>query len=113
MKADETLLSCRLVKHADIVRHISTVCLSDLLLGVCPCRYDEGIVLCESLLEVCPELCVLRDGLAELHIRKGNPDQAVNMWLHALAECPDNAKVFYHSCKFLMAQVSPGLCFRI
>nr|XP_019969337.1 PREDICTED: zinc finger C3H1 domain-containing protein-like [Paralichthys olivaceus] len=26
------------------------------------------------------------------------------MWLHALAECPNNAEVFYHSCKFLMAQ---------
>lgn len=28
------------------------------------------------------------------------------MWLHALAECPNNAEVFYHCCKFLMAQVS-------
>lgn len=73
---------------------------------VCPCRYDEGIALCESLLDACPESCVLRDALAELHMRKGNPDQAVSMWLHALAECPDNAMVFYHSCKFLMAQVS-------
>ncbi|XP_026220745.1 zinc finger C3H1 domain-containing protein isoform X2 [Anabas testudineus] len=67
-------------------------------------RYDEGIVLCESLLDVCPESCILRDALAELHIRKGNADQAVRMWLHVLAECPNNAEVFYHSCKFLMAQ---------
>ncbi|XP_071317658.1 zinc finger C3H1 domain-containing protein-like isoform X2 [Trachinotus anak] len=67
-------------------------------------RYDEGIVLCESLLESCPESCVLRDALADLHIRKGDADQAVSMWLHALAECPHNAEVFYHSCKFLMAQ---------
>lgn len=62
--------------------------------------------LCESLLDVCPESCALRDALAELHIRKGEGDRAVSMWLHALAECPDNAEVFYHCCKFLMAQVS-------
>ncbi|XP_076588884.1 zinc finger C3H1 domain-containing protein [Chaetodon auriga] len=67
-------------------------------------RFDEGVALCESLLECCPESCTLRDALADLHIRKGNADQAVNMWLHVLAECPNNAEVFYHSCKFLMAQ---------
>lgn len=64
--------------------------------------------MCEPLLEACPESSVLRDALAELHIRKGNSDQAVSMWLHALAECPNNAEVFYHSCKFLMTQVSSG-----
>ncbi|XP_062276404.1 zinc finger C3H1 domain-containing protein-like isoform X2 [Scomber scombrus] len=67
-------------------------------------RFDEGIALCESLLEFCPESCTLRDALADLHISKGNTDQAVSMWLHALVECPNNAEVFYHSCKFLMAQ---------
>ncbi|XP_056243359.1 zinc finger C3H1 domain-containing protein-like isoform X2 [Seriola aureovittata] len=67
-------------------------------------RYDEGVALCESLLEACPESCALRDALADLHIRKGDGDQAVSMWLHALAECPNNAEVFYHSCKFLMSQ---------
>lgn len=72
-----------------------------------PCRFDEGVRLCESLLEFCPDSCVLRDALADLHLRRGDGDQAVSMWLHALAECTNNAKVFYHSCKFLMAQVSP------
>uniref|UniRef100_A0A673AAF4 Putative zinc-finger domain-containing protein n=1 Tax=Sphaeramia orbicularis TaxID=375764 RepID=A0A673AAF4_9TELE len=69
-------------------------------------KFDEGILLCESLLEFCPESCILRDALADLHIGKGDGGQAVSMWLHALAECPNNAEVFYHSCKFLMAQVS-------
>uniref|UniRef100_A0A667ZSM9 Zinc finger C3H1-type containing n=1 Tax=Myripristis murdjan TaxID=586833 RepID=A0A667ZSM9_9TELE len=68
-------------------------------------RFDVGIQLCESLMEFCPESCILRNALADLHIAKGNCDQAVSMWLHALAECPNNAEVFYHSCKFLMAQV--------
>ncbi|XP_029991411.1 zinc finger C3H1 domain-containing protein isoform X4 [Sphaeramia orbicularis] len=67
-------------------------------------KFDEGILLCESLLEFCPESCILRDALADLHIGKGDGGQAVSMWLHALAECPNNAEVFYHSCKFLMAQ---------
>ncbi|XP_028285885.1 zinc finger C3H1 domain-containing protein [Parambassis ranga] len=67
-------------------------------------RYDEGVALCESLLRSCPESCALRDALADLHILRGNTDQAVSMWLHALAECPHNAGVFYHCCKFLMAQ---------
>lgn len=81
--------------------------------GVCPpsslsccCRFDDGVALCESLLELCPESCTLREALADLHIRNGNGEQAVSMWLHALAECPNNAEVFYHCCTFLMAQVS-------
>lgn len=72
----------------------------------CRRRFDNGVALCESLLELCPESCTLRDALADLHIKKGNGEQAVSMWLHALAECPNNAEVFYHCCKFLMAQVS-------
>ncbi|XP_017297244.1 zinc finger C3H1 domain-containing protein isoform X3 [Kryptolebias marmoratus] len=79
--------------------HTNLLCLYRLLQ-----RYDEGVSLCESLLEFCPESCTLRDSLADLHISRGNSEQAVNMWLHALAECPHNAQVFYHCCKFLMAQ---------
>ncbi|KAM6937934.1 zinc finger C3H1 domain-containing protein [Xenentodon cancila] len=67
-------------------------------------RYSEGIALCETLLQFCPESCTLRDALADLHVSSGDAEQAVSMWLHALAECPHNAQVFYHSCKFLMAQ---------
>uniref|UniRef100_I3KPG1 Zinc finger C3H1-type containing n=1 Tax=Oreochromis niloticus TaxID=8128 RepID=I3KPG1_ORENI len=71
-------------------------------------RYSEGIALCESLLEFCPESCILRDALAGLHLHGGSGDRAVSMWLHALAECPHNAEVFYHCCKFLMAQEKAG-----
>ncbi|XP_039988111.1 zinc finger C3H1 domain-containing protein-like isoform X2 [Xiphias gladius] len=92
LSQSERMLSC-------LPLHTNLIFLNKLLQ-----RYDEGIALCESLLECCPESCTLRDALADLHIRKGNSDQAVSMWLHALAECPNNAEVFYHSCKFLMAQ---------
>lgn len=73
---------------------------------VCVRRYSEGVALCELLLEFCPESCVLRDAVADLHLHSGSGDRAVSMWLHALAECPHNAEVFYHCCKFLMVQVS-------
>ena len=69
-------------------------------------RLEEGVRLCESLLEACPVSCELRDALADLHHRQGNGEQAVTVWLHALAECPNNAQIFYHTCRFLMAQVS-------
>lgn len=57
----------------------------------------------------------MREALADLHIRNGNGERAVSMWLHALAECPNNAEVFYHCCTFLMAQVSraPGRLKRV
>ncbi|XP_015253564.1 PREDICTED: zinc finger C3H1 domain-containing protein isoform X1 [Cyprinodon variegatus] len=67
-------------------------------------RYDEGVALCVSLLEFCPDSCSLRDALADLHISRGNGEQAVSMWLNALADCPHNAQVFYHCCRFLVAQ---------
>ncbi|MEQ2268564.1 hypothetical protein XENORESO_004737 [Xenotaenia resolanae] len=67
-------------------------------------RYEEGVALCVSLLEFFPDSCTLRDALADLHISGGNSEQAVSMWLNALADCPHNAQVFYHCCRFLMAQ---------
>uniref|UniRef100_A0A3Q1EJ05 Zinc finger C3H1-type containing n=1 Tax=Acanthochromis polyacanthus TaxID=80966 RepID=A0A3Q1EJ05_9TELE len=69
-------------------------------------RYDEGVSLCESLLELHPDSCSLRDALADLHLHRGNGEQAVGAWLHALAECPHNAEVFYRCCRFLMDQSS-------
>lgn len=67
--------------------------------------------MCRSLLQLCPDSCALRDALADLHIRSGNGEQAVGMWLHALAECPNNAEVFYRCCTFLVSQVGEaGVC---
>ncbi|KAF7224923.1 zinc finger C3H1 domain-containing protein isoform X3 [Nothobranchius furzeri] len=71
-------------------------------------RYEEGVALCSSLLDLCPDSFLLRDALADLYISHGNPEQAVNMWLHALAECPHDARVFYHCCRFLMGQDKSG-----
>ncbi|XP_054633204.1 zinc finger C3H1 domain-containing protein-like isoform X2 [Dunckerocampus dactyliophorus] len=67
-------------------------------------RLEDGVSMCETLLEACPESCSLRNALADLHVRSGNCERAVSLWLHALAECPNNAEVFYHCCSFLMAQ---------
>nr|XP_057931585.1 zinc finger C3H1 domain-containing protein-like isoform X2 [Doryrhamphus excisus] len=67
-------------------------------------RLEDGVSTCETLLEACPESCSLRDALADLHLRSGNGERAVSSWLHALAECPNNAEVFYYCCRFLMTQ---------
>ncbi|CAL8296963.1 unnamed protein product [Boreogadus saida] len=71
-------------------------------------RLEEAVQLCGPLLEACPVACELRDALADLHQRQGNGEQAVTVWLHALAECPNNAQIFYHTCRFLMAQDKPS-----
>uniref|UniRef100_A0A4W5LJH4 Zinc finger C3H1-type containing n=1 Tax=Hucho hucho TaxID=62062 RepID=A0A4W5LJH4_9TELE len=69
-------------------------------------KYDAGLELCESLLVLCPQSCVLLDALSGLYVGKGDCEQGVCMWLRALSQCPHNAEVFYHTCKFFMAQVS-------
>ncbi|XP_067090888.1 zinc finger C3H1 domain-containing protein-like isoform X1 [Osmerus mordax] len=72
-------------------------------------RYEKGVELCESLLVPCPESCALLDALANLHVRRGHSDEAVRVWLRALAECPHNAEIFYHACKFLITQDKPEI----
>lgn len=68
-------------------------------------RYDEAMALCRDLLPACPDSCALRDALAELHLQQGEEEKAVDLWLQALAECHNNAEVFYRCCRFLMARV--------
>ncbi|XP_075884807.1 zinc finger C3H1 domain-containing protein isoform X2 [Nelusetta ayraudi] len=67
-------------------------------------RFEEAAALCHDLLGACPDSCTLRDALAELHLQQGDEEQAVDLWLQALAECPNNAEVFYRCCRFLMAR---------
>ncbi|XP_020336771.1 zinc finger C3H1 domain-containing protein isoform X1 [Oncorhynchus kisutch] len=67
-------------------------------------KYDAGLELCESLLALCPQSCVLLDALSGLYVGKGDCEQGVCVWLRALSQCPHNAEVFYHTCKFFMAQ---------
>uniref|UniRef100_A0A8C8HH95 Putative zinc-finger domain-containing protein n=1 Tax=Oncorhynchus tshawytscha TaxID=74940 RepID=A0A8C8HH95_ONCTS len=69
-------------------------------------KYDAGLELCESLLALCPQSCVLLDALSGLYVGKGDCEQGVCVWLRALSQCPHNAEVFYHTCKFFLAQVS-------
>lgn len=71
----------------------------------CPCRYEQGVSLCETLLEACPDSCTLRSALADLHLSQGDAESAASTWLRALAECPHDAQVFYNCCCFLMNQV--------
>ncbi|KAG7468900.1 zinc finger C3H1 domain-containing [Solea senegalensis] len=84
---------------ASLPLHLNLVLLYKLLH-----RYDEALTVCESLLQLCPDSCSLRADVVDLHLRRGDGGQAVNVWLQALAECPDNAEVFYHCCRFLVTQ---------
>uniref|UniRef100_A0A3B3DNC9 Zinc finger C3H1-type containing n=1 Tax=Oryzias melastigma TaxID=30732 RepID=A0A3B3DNC9_ORYME len=71
-------------------------------------KYEQGVSLCESLLEMCPDSSTLRSALADLHLSRGDAESATGTWLHALAECPHDAQVFYHCCCFLMNQEKSG-----
>ncbi|XP_034004229.1 zinc finger C3H1 domain-containing protein [Trematomus bernacchii] len=67
-------------------------------------RYDEGVALCESLLQVCPDSAPLRVSLSELLLLRGDTEGGVNTWLTALTESPHNAELLYRCCCFLRAQ---------
>uniref|UniRef100_A0A3P9IIA3 Zinc finger C3H1-type containing n=1 Tax=Oryzias latipes TaxID=8090 RepID=A0A3P9IIA3_ORYLA len=67
-------------------------------------KYEQGVSLCETLLEACPDSCTLRSALADLHLSQGDAESAASTWLRALAECPHDAQVFYNCCCFLMNQ---------
>ncbi|KAK0137109.1 Zinc finger C3H1 domain-containing protein [Merluccius polli] len=72
-------------------------------------RLKEGVQLCEPLLEVCPESCELRDVLSDLHHRQGNGEQAVTVWLHALADAipPLFGAFFLSLCEDEQNQLDP------
>ncbi|KAK1887349.1 Zinc finger C3H1 domain containing protein [Dissostichus eleginoides] len=67
-------------------------------------RYDEGVALCEALLQVCPDSAPLRVSLSELLLLRGDTEGGVNTWLTALTESPHNAELLYRCCCFLRAQ---------
>uniref|UniRef100_A0A8C9RXE5 Zinc finger C3H1-type containing n=1 Tax=Scleropages formosus TaxID=113540 RepID=A0A8C9RXE5_SCLFO len=67
---------------------------------------QPAVALCEALLVSCPSCCPLLEALAEIHMKAGKPGRAHDVWLAALSKSPHNAEVFYHTCKFLMSQVS-------
>ena len=61
--------------------------------------------LCKCLLESCPMNCQLLESLAALYLKMNQHDKARAVWLTAFEKNPQNAEVFYHTCKFFILQV--------
>lgn len=70
-------------------------------------RYEAAVELCRCLLESCPMNCQLLESLAALYLKMNQLDKARAVWLTAFEKNPQNAEVFYHTCKFFILQVSP------
>lgn len=68
-------------------------------------RYEAAVELCECLLESCPMNCQLLEALVALYLQTNQHDKARAVWLTAFEKNPQNAEVFYHTCKFFIMQV--------
>ncbi|XP_076119722.1 zinc finger C3H1 domain-containing protein isoform X4 [Alosa pseudoharengus] len=65
-------------------------------------RLDEAAELCEHVLSEAPDCCPLLDGLAEVHLARGEEQRALAVWLEGLRHRPHSAELLYHTCKFLL-----------
>lgn len=67
-------------------------------------RYEAAVELCKCLLESCPTNCQLLEALVALYLQTNQPDSARAVWLDALEKNPQNAEIFYHTCKYFILQ---------
>ena len=49
--------------------------------------------------------CQLLESLAALYLKMNQQDKARAVWVTAFEKSPQNAEVFYHTCKFFILQV--------
>ncbi|XP_004700842.1 zinc finger C3H1 domain-containing protein [Echinops telfairi] len=67
-------------------------------------RFEAAVKLCECLLESSPMNCQLLETLGALYLQTNQPDKARAVWLTAFEKNPQNAEVFYHTCKLFILQ---------
>ncbi|XP_011372649.1 zinc finger C3H1 domain-containing protein isoform X2 [Pteropus vampyrus] len=67
-------------------------------------RYEAAVELCKHLLELCPVNCQLLEALVALYLQTNQHDRARAVWLTAFEKNPQNAEVFYYTCKFFILQ---------
>uniref|UniRef100_A0A671DY82 Zinc finger C3H1-type containing n=1 Tax=Rhinolophus ferrumequinum TaxID=59479 RepID=A0A671DY82_RHIFE len=67
-------------------------------------RYEAAVELCKCLLDSCPMNCQLLEALVALYLQTNQQDRARAVWLTAFEKNPQNAEVFYHTCKFFILQ---------
>ncbi|NXJ03515.1 ZC3H1 protein, partial [Odontophorus gujanensis] len=71
-------------------------------------RWESAAELCRSLLELCPNNCLLLESLATLYLQMEQSDSACRVWIGAFEKNPQNAEIFYQLCKFLISQERSG-----
>ncbi|XP_063303070.1 zinc finger C3H1 domain-containing protein isoform X1 [Pelobates fuscus] len=70
---------------------------------------DAALNLCKELLEFSGDNCEILDLLCSVYVKMGQSQSGIDVWLPAFKNSPGNAQVFYHGCKFLVAQGHSGL----
>uniref|UniRef100_A0A803XPV8 Zinc finger C3H1-type containing n=1 Tax=Meleagris gallopavo TaxID=9103 RepID=A0A803XPV8_MELGA len=71
-------------------------------------RWESAAELCRSLLELCPNNCLLLESLATLYLQMEQSESAYGVWIGAFEKSPQNAEIFYQLCKFLISQERSG-----
>uniref|UniRef100_A0A8C9F742 Zinc finger C3H1-type containing n=1 Tax=Pavo cristatus TaxID=9049 RepID=A0A8C9F742_PAVCR len=71
-------------------------------------RWESAAELCRSLLELCPNNCLLLESLATLYLQMEQSESAYGVWIGAFEKNPQNAEIFYQLCKFLISQERSG-----
>ncbi|KAM3924389.1 zinc finger C3H1 domain-containing protein isoform 2-T2 [Leptodactylus fuscus] len=67
-------------------------------------RHFAAVNLCKQLLEKSSGNCSLLESLCSVYLNKGEPDNAMDVWISAFRTNLGNAQIFYNVCKFLIQQ---------
>ncbi|XP_040265864.1 zinc finger C3H1 domain-containing protein isoform X1 [Bufo bufo] len=67
-------------------------------------RHFAAVNLCKQLLESSSRNCDLLESLCSVYMKKGQLENALEVWITAFRSNPGNAQMFYNVCKFLIQQ---------
>ncbi|MEE6480608.1 hypothetical protein FKM82_012620 [Ascaphus truei] len=69
-------------------------------------RCGAAVELCKQLLESSSTNCEILEALCSVFLKMKQPENATDVWLTAFRNNLENAQIFYHVIKFLVAQVN-------
>ncbi|KAM4747046.1 zinc finger C3H1 domain-containing protein [Rhinophrynus dorsalis] len=67
-------------------------------------RSVAAVELCNQLLESSSANCDILEALCSVYLKMSQPESAMGVWMTAYKSNARNAQIFYHFCKFLVAQ---------
>ncbi|KAG8577839.1 hypothetical protein GDO81_010313 [Engystomops pustulosus] len=67
-------------------------------------RYFAAVNLCKQLLVNSSSNCDLLEALCFVYMKKGELENAMDVWISAFRNNPGNAQIFYNVCKLLVQQ---------